>query len=45
MFAKIEGKVQLSMGPALLYPQSLGFAVSLKEFLFPAVEPSGVVLA
>lgn len=25
MFAKIESNVQLSIGPALLYPQSLAF--------------------
>jgi len=33
MFAKIKGKVQLSMGPALFYPQSVGleFAVSLRD--------------
>ena len=33
MFAKIKGKVQLSMGPTLFYPQDLGFgsAVSLGD--------------
>ncbi|HEX9111501.1 MAG TPA: hypothetical protein VF845_08480 [Terriglobales bacterium] len=45
MFAKIDGKVQLSMEPALFYPQDLGFCGLSQGFVSSAVEPSGVVLA
>jgi len=47
MFAKIKSKVQLSIGPALLYPRNSGFGCCClsQGFSSSAIEPSGAVLA